>query len=168
MILCNSLRGILNSILQSFLRNSKFQSQGNKKNKIVCMGLAFIDLSITYSIFAQSILHKFSTTNYSLVVFFGNSALVWYYHPGRMQVTDNHYNDVIMSAMASQITSLTSVYSTVYSGAYQRTHQSPASLVSVKGIHRWPVNSPHKGPITRKMFPFDGVIMMGLRFTSSL
>ena len=27
------------------------------------------------------------------------------------------------------------------------------------GIHRWPVNSSHKGPITRKMFPFDDVIM---------
>ena len=39
-----------------------------------------------------------------------------------------HYNDVIMGAMASQITSLTSVYSTVYSGAYQRKHQSSASL----------------------------------------
>ena len=40
----------------------------------------------------------------------------------------NHYNDVTMSAMASQITSLTIVYSTVYSGAYQRKHQSSASL----------------------------------------
>ena len=27
------------------------------------------------------------------------------------------------------------------------------------GIHRWPVNSPHKGPVTRKRFPFDDVIM---------
>ena len=66
-----------------------------------------------------------------------------------------HYNDVIMSAMASQITSLTIVYSIVYSGADQRKHQSSASLAVVRGIHRWPVNSPHKGPLTRKMFPFD-------------
>ena len=29
----------------------------------------------------------------------------------------------------------------------------------MRGIHRWPVNSPHKGPVTRKMFPFDDVIM---------
>ena len=58
----------------------------------------------------------------------------------------SHYGDVIMSAMASQITSLTFVYSTVYSGADQRKHQSSASLAFVRGIHRWPVNSPHKGP----------------------
>ena len=61
--------------------------------------------------------------------------------------------------MASQITSLTIVYSTVYSGTDQRKHQSSASLVFVRGIHRWPVNSPHKGPVTRKMFPFYDVIM---------
>ena len=70
-----------------------------------------------------------------------------------------HYNAVIMSAIASQITSLTIVYLTVYSGADQRKHQSSASLAFVRGIHRWPVNSPHKGPVTRKMFPFDDVIM---------
>ena len=70
-----------------------------------------------------------------------------------------HYSDVIMSTMASQITSLTIVYSTVYSGADQRKHQSSASVAFVRGIHRWPVNSPHKGPVTRKMFLFDGVIM---------
>ena len=64
-----------------------------------------------------------------------------------------------MSAMASQITSLTIVYSTVYSGADERKHQSFASLAFVQGIHPWPVNSPHKGPVTRKMFPFDDVIM---------
>ena len=70
-----------------------------------------------------------------------------------------HYNGVIMTAMASQITSLTIVYSTVYSGADHRKHQSSVSLAFVRGIHRWPVNSPHKGPVTRKMFPFDDVIM---------
>ena len=70
-----------------------------------------------------------------------------------------HYDDVTMTLMASQITSLTIVYSTVYSGADQRKHQSSASLVFVRGIHRGPVNSPHKWPVTRKMFPFDDVIM---------
>ena len=70
-----------------------------------------------------------------------------------------HYNDVIMSAMASQITSLTIVYSTVYLGVDQRKHQSSASRAFVRGIHRGPVNSPHKGPVTRKMFSFDDVIM---------
>ena len=72
---------------------------------------------------------------------------------------DFHYNDVIMSAIASQITSLTIVYSTVYSDADQRKHQSSASLAFVRGIHRRPVNSPHKGPVTRKMFPLDDVTM---------
>ena len=70
-----------------------------------------------------------------------------------------HYDDVIMMAIASQITSLTIVYSAVYSGAHQRKHQSSASLAFVWGIHRGPVNSPHKWPVTRKMFPFDDVIM---------
>ena len=65
--------------------------------------------------------------------------------------TPAHYNDVIMSTMASQITSLTIVYSTVYSGVDQRKHQSSASLALVRGIHQWPVNSLHKGPVTRKM-----------------
>ena len=73
-----------------------------------------------------------------------------------------HYGDLIMGAMASQITSLTIDYSSVYSGADYRKHQSSTSLAFVWGIHRWPVNSPLKRPITRKMFPFDDVIMLGL------
>ena len=59
-----------------------------------------------------------------------------------------HYSDVIMSMMASQITGVMIVYSTVCSGTGQRKHQSSASLAYVRGIHRWPVNSPHKGPVT--------------------
>ena len=74
-------------------------------------------------------------------------------------VTWCHYGDVIMTAIASQITTLTIVYSTVYSDADQRKHQSSASLAFVQGIHRGPVNSPHKWPVTRKMLPFDDVIM---------
>ena len=57
-----------------------------------------------------------------------------------------HYDDVIMGTVASQITSLTIVYSTVYSDTDQRKHQSSASLAFVWGIHRGPVNSPHKWP----------------------
>ena len=64
-----------------------------------------------------------------------------------------------MSLVAPQITSLTIVYSAVCSDADQRKHQSSASLAFVWGIHRGPVNSPHKWPVTRKMFPFDDVIM---------
>ena len=70
-----------------------------------------------------------------------------------------HYDDVIMTMLASQITSLTVVYSIVYSGVNQRKHQSSASLAFVREIHRGPVNFPHKWPVTRKMFPFDDVIM---------
>ena len=73
-----------------------------------------------------------------------------------------HYSDVIMDAMASQITSLMIVYSTVYSGADRRKRQSSASLAFVQGIHRWPVNSQHKEPVMRKMFPFDDIIMWQL------
>ena len=64
-----------------------------------------------------------------------------------------------MGAIASQMTSLTIVYSTVYSDADERNHQSSASLAFVRGI-QGPVNSPHKWPATRKMFPFDDVIML--------
>ena len=62
--------------------------------------------------------------------------------------------------MTSQITSLTIVYSAVYSGADQRKHQSSVTLTFVREIHRGPVNSPHKRSVTRKMFPFDVVIMV--------
>ena len=62
-----------------------------------------------------------------------------------------HYSDAIMNAMASQIISLTIVYSTVYSVADQRKHQSCESLAFVRGIH--------KGPVARERFPFDDLIM---------
>ena len=70
-----------------------------------------------------------------------------------------HYCGVIMSAMASQITCVSIVCSAVCSGAGQRKHQSSASLAFVRGIQWWPVDSPHKGPVTQKMFPFDDVIV---------
>ena len=66
----------------------------------------------------------------------------------------NHYSDVLMDAMSSQITSLTIVCSTVHSAADHRKHQSSALLVSVTG------EFPAKGPVARKMFPFDDVIMI--------
>ena len=71
----------------------------------------------------------------------------------------HHYGDVIISALVSQITSPMIACATVYSGVDQRNHKSSASLAFVLGIHRWPVNSPHKWPVTGKMFPFDDVIM---------
>ena len=83
------------------------------------------------------------------------SAKYWLLSPGLHAF---HYSDVIMGAMASQITNVSIVHSIVCSGANQRKHQSSASLASVRGIHRGPVNSPYKGPVTRKMFPFGDVI----------
>ena len=56
-----------------------------------------------------------------------------------------HYNSVIMSAMASEITGVSSAYLTVCSGADQRKHQSSASLTFVRGAHRWPVIPRTKG-----------------------
>ena len=77
----------------------------------------------------------------------------------RKKFRSTHYDDVIMTMLASQITSLTVVYSIVHSSVNQRKHQSSASLAFVREIHRGPVNFPHKWPVTRKMFPFDDVIM---------
>ena len=65
-----------------------------------------------------------------------------------------------MGAIGSHITSLTIIYWMIYSDSDQRKHESSTSLAFVRGIHRGPVNSPHKGPVTRKMFPFDDVIML--------
>ena len=67
-----------------------------------------------------------------------------------------HYDDVIMGAIAPQITSLTIVHSTVYSDADQRKHQSSATLAFLRGIHRT------NGQLRGKKFPFDNVIMRPL------
>ena len=99
---------------------------------------------------------QYTNDRYPIVVPWGRDVrwLSW--------VSFSHYNDVIMGAIASQIISLTIVYSTVYSDADQSKHQSSASLAFVRGIHRGPVNSPHKWPITRKMFPFDVIMLCAL------
>ena len=75
-------------------------------------------------------------------------------HP--LNTTLNHYGDAIMSAKASQITSISTVCSAVCSCTHQRKHQGSASLT----CDRWPMDSPHKGPVTRKIFLLDDVIMM--------
>ena len=78
----------------------------------------------------------------------------------RLVITSSdHYSDVIMSAIASQTTGVSIVDSTVCLGVDQRKHQSSASLAFVRGIHQWPLDSPQKGPVARKMLPFDDVTM---------
>ena len=84
----------------------------------------------------------------------------WFFVAFNLTVFLLHYSDVMMSAIASQISSLTIVYSTVYSDADQRKYQRSASLAFVRG----PVNSPHKGPVKRKTFPFDDVIINNRNF----
>ena len=80
---------------------------------------------------------------------------------------DRHYSDVIMSTKASQITSVSIIYPIVF--YFRRRSKKTwklALLAFVRGIHQWPVISPHKWPVTRKMFPFDDVIIFitALRF----
>ena len=75
-----------------------------------------------------------------------------------------HHTDVIMSALAFQIIGASIACSTVCSGADQRKHHSSASLGFVRRIHRWSMNHPHKGLATRKMLPFDEVIVAAIRF----
>ena len=130
--------------------------------KLICIGLRICELQIE----EQNVTHHHENSNVSVI------QTNWYRELSRechgaiafmrndwSSVAWRHYIDVIMTTVASQITSLTIVYSIVYSGADQRKHQSPASLAFVRGIHPGPVNSPHKWPVTRKMFPFDDVIM---------
>ena len=88
-------------------------------------------------------------------------ALITKYHPfpSRTGVViwwsaSTHYSEVIKDAMTSQISSLNRLFK-----RRSKKLQSSASLAFVRGIHRWPVNSSHKWPVTRKMFPFDDVIM---------
>ena len=71
-----------------------------------------------------------------------------------------HYNDVTMSAMASQITSLTIVYSTVIQAQIKENLKVPRHWPLYEEFTGDQVNSPHKRPVTRKMFPFDDVIML--------
>ena len=78
-----------------------------------------------------------------------------------------HYCDVIMAwwrlkPPASRLFSQPSIQAHKEKKD-QRNLQSSASLAFVWGIHRLPVNSRHKWPVTRKMFPFDDVIMKSAR-----
>ena len=77
----------------------------------------------------------------------------------RSAVEYGHYSDVIMSTMASQITEESIVCAPVCSGA-DKKHQSSVSLSFGRGIYRWPVDSPHNGPETRKIFSFDDIILI--------
>ena len=67
----------------------------------------------------------------------------------------HNYDDVIMTTMASHHCLLSRLF------GRRSTKTSKHRVTSlVRGIHRGPVNSPHKWPVTRKMFPFDDVIII--------
>ena len=112
----------------------------------VCLALTHPDSTTTLFVTISSVTEKWATC-------LKLSFIQWCCY-------GTHYNDIIMGTIASQIMSLTIVYSTFYSDTDQRKHQNSVSLAFVWGIHRWPVNSLQKGPVTRKMFPFDDVIML--------
>ena len=101
---------------------------------------------------------SYACSIYAKGALYAVSCFIWLYHD----------TDVIMGAIASQIASLTIYCSTVHSDTDQRKHQSSASLAFVWGIHREPVNSPHKWPVTRKMFPFDDVTMIAKQHCISM
>ena len=75
----------------------------------------------------------------------GHSPLQWH-HNGRDGISNHQLHDCLLNRLFNQ-------------GVDQRKLQSSTSLAFMRGIHRWPVNSMHKGPVTRKMCPFDDIIM---------
>ena len=92
------------------------------------------------------------TQKHNSIIFMRTKSAPWLLMP--WLIWPPRYHNVKTTAWKKRV-----VYWNVYSGTDQRRHQSSASLAFVKGIHRWPVNSPHKGPVTRKMYPFDDIIM---------
>ena len=96
---------------------------------------------------------KYILTSSFMIITYNVQSATWKYYLAA------HWRHNEPDGVSNHLTSLAIIYSTVYSGAGQRKQQSSPSLAFVRGIYRWPVNSPHKGPVTRKMFPFDDVIM---------
>ena len=87
---------------------------------------------------------------------------LWRHGAGTRQIIPNeHYSDVIINAMVSQILT---VCPTVCSGSKKTPNIRVTCLC--EGIHRWLVDSLHKGSVMRKMIPFDVVIMKKERFLS--
>ena len=84
---------------------------------------------------------------YMCLIIDGAAGVLLWCHNGRDGFSDHQHHNCLVCLLNR------------YSSADQRKHQSSASLAFVRGIQRWPVNSPQKGPVTRKMLPFDDVIM---------
>ena len=127
------------------------------KSKVIFIGLSPPD-GLSKLAFKAKCVANYSILQVKNSIINKNASMNKYHFFLIVPIWATHYSDVIMGTMVSQITSLTNVYSTVYSGTDQRKHQSSVSLAFVCGIHLWSVNSPHKWPVTRKMF--DDVIML--------
>ena len=127
---------------------------------------SLLDVQMTSYIYeVAKCIHRHWNGNVILTTFFNNRCsescqLEWQLlaqpvYERVVKMTHFNYSDIIISAMTSQITGT----SIVCLGEHQRKHQSSASLAPVRGIRQRPVDSPHKGPVTWKMCPFDDVIM---------
>ena len=129
----------------------------SRDNKIVVISWSWIIQNITYRgadlrKYIKAEWRTFASLNWATTPLFGTKPSLPWCHNMRGDVLNHH---ILVSI----------VYSNVCSGADQRKHQRSASLAFVRGIHRWPVNFPRKGPVTRKMFPFNGVSMIILTNT---
>ena len=121
---------------------------------------------IGYSDHTDPIFDRQKTVGIKFVRFecFRQFTMLWrdWYHVTTLEISAMgfvYYSYVEMNAMLSQITGVSMACSTVFRRRLKK-NQSSASLSFVWGIHRSPVNSPHEGPVTRKMFPFDYVIIL--------
>ena len=91
--------------------------------------------------YSHSTMIDFQLWPHSVLSVMNQYLFSWWFIAKQAKSHRDDYNDVKMSAISSQITSVSIVYSTVCSGADQRKHQSSASLAFLRGIHRWLVNS---------------------------
>ena len=95
-------------------------------------------------------------STYGIISIFYDKSYNWFCRQSIWHdIVSVQYSDVIISVMASLITGVSLFTQPFVQAQMKKKHQSPASLVFVRAIQRWPVNYPHKGPATRKMFPFD-------------
>ena len=162
----NGRNGVSNHQPHHCLLNCLFRRRSKKTSKLRITGLCAGNSPVTGEFAAHRASNVKNVSiwwcHHILNAVRCTASLCFWFNSGFLDGKQNlalHYGDVIMSTMASQITSLTIVYSTVYSGADQRKYQSSMSLTFVRGIHLSPVNSPHTGPAMRKMFPFDDITM---------
>ena len=124
-------------------------------NKSILGYFAVVWSSLSYTITSYILKARVQQNQTQLVV-----CMVWFYHRrpankliplqwlhnGRDGVSSHQPHDCLLNRL--------------FKAQIKEKHKSSASLAFVWGIYRSPVNSPHKGPVTRKMFPFDDVIMM--------